>query len=280
MSRMLMTVAFVGLLSGSAIQAAVLDISIAAQGAGYNSMVADAKLRGDGGLQDANLGAVSGDSDRFYANYLLDGVTPTSGRQNSFVQRFDVSSIPVGAYITSAILTENFANRTVNTRTWFNVKLSRLQPGKDWTEGVNQSPATDGSVTWNSQKGNTVPWATPGATSGSDIDLGTTQTFDIVGVDGQGTTINRDVTAWVQDWVNAPVNNTGMVWWGGNNNDSGSQNRAFWFGVKEDGAGAPGENFAGAPSLLIEYTVPEPSAAVFLFGGGLLMWIARRRKVT
>jgi len=39
------------LLMGSAIaHAAVLDISIPAQGAAYNAMVRDAKLRGDGGL--------------------------------------------------------------------------------------------------------------------------------------------------------------------------------------------------------------------------------------
>ena len=45
MFRTLMTGAFVGLLGASAVQAATLDISIDAQGAAYNNLVADAKLR-------------------------------------------------------------------------------------------------------------------------------------------------------------------------------------------------------------------------------------------
>ena len=109
MSRMLMTGALVWLLGVSAVQAATLDISIAAQGAAYNNMVMDAKLRGDGGggIEDANLGAGtgSGSVNRIYANFLLDGTT-ASGRLNTFVQRFDVSSIPAGSTINSATLTQ------------------------------------------------------------------------------------------------------------------------------------------------------------------------------
>jgi hypothetical protein len=95
-----MTGALVALLGASAVGADILDISIAAQGqAAYNNLVADAKLRGDGGggIEDANLGAGagSGSVNRIYANFLLDGTTP-SGRLNTFLQRFDVSSIPAG----------------------------------------------------------------------------------------------------------------------------------------------------------------------------------------
>lgn len=279
MSRMLMTGALVGLLGVSAVQAATLDISIAAQGAAYNNMVADAKLRGDvaGGFQDANLGNVSGGSNRFYANYLDDGVTLTS-RMTHFVQRFDVSSIPAGSIINSAFLTTYFANDNANNRTFTNVKLSQLQPGKAWVEGVGQQPATDGSVTWNHQAGNTIPWTAPGATS--DIVLATTQTFDLVGVDGSATAIIRDITPWVQNWVNNPANNTGMLWWGGNSADSDSGNRRFWLGSKEDGEGPAGDLAAAAPTLVIDYIpVPEPGAIVLL-AAGLLTLITRRRKVS
>ena len=193
----------VGLCGVGAVRAATLDISIAAQGAAYNGMVRDAKLRGDGGggIEDANLGAGagSGSVNRIYANYLLDGTTP-SGRLNTFLQWFDVSSIPAGSIINSATLTQNFSNQTANNRTFVGLKLSQVGPGKNWVEGVSQAPATDGSVTWNSQVSGTpsTPWGTPGATGASDIVLATTQTFDLVGIDGTATTINRDITSWVQ----------------------------------------------------------------------------------
>jgi hypothetical protein len=276
MSRVFMTSALVAGLGVSAVRAATLDISIAAQ-PNYNNMVADAKLRGDaaGGLQDANLGNGAGGSNRFYANYFADGVTLDS-RMTHFVQRFDVSSIPAGSIITSATLTTFFANQTANNRIFANVKLSQLLPGKAWVEGVGQNPATDGSVTWNSQAGGSIPWTAPGATA--DIVLASTQTFDLVGVDGTATAISRDITSWVQDWVNTPANNTGMLWWGGSSADSDSGNRYFHFGTKEDGAGPAGEASAAAPTLVIQYTVvPEPGAVVLLAAGFLASLTVRRR---
>jgi hypothetical protein len=273
-----LTVSSLVLLAGAALaQANTLDISIAAQGAGYNTMVRDAKLRGDGGLDNANLGNTSGGSNRFYADFLADNTTPTT-RKTHVVQWFDVSSIPSGAIINSASLVTRFANQTANNRTFTAVKLSRLNAGKDWTEGVGQNPATDGSVTWNHQKGNTVPWTSNGAANATDIDLGTTQTFDLVGVDGSATIITRDITAWVQSWVNTPANNNGMLWWGGGSSDSDSGNRYFHFGTKEDGAGPAGETNAAAPSLLIDWTpVPEPTAGLLLVAGSLPMLLRRKR---
>jgi hypothetical protein len=275
MFKMLMTGALVGLLGASAVHADTLDISI----------TADAKLRGDGGggIEDFNLGSGTGAGgvNRFYANFLLDGTTP-SGRLNTFLQRFDVSSIPKGATINSATLTEFFSNQTANNRTFEAVKLSQLQPGKNWAEGVSQAPATDGSVTWNNQVSGatlatSIPWGAPGATSASDIVLGTTQTFNLVGVDGTATQVDRDITSFVQDWVNNPANNAGLLWWGGNSADSASGNRYFMFGVREDGSGPAGEATFAAPRLLINYSVPEPGAAALLAGAALTL-VGRRRK--
>ena len=283
MFRMLMTGALVGLLGVSAVQADTLDISIATQG-NYNNLVADAKLRGDSGLADANLGVASGGSNRIYANFLLDGTTQTTRGMTTFVQRFDVSSIPAGSTINSAILTQYFANQTANNRTFVNLKLSQLRPERGWIEGVGQpAPTTDGSVTWNNQRSNanpppSVPWGAPGARDATDIFLGTTQTFDLVGVADTATQIDRNITAFVQDWVNNPANNTGLLWWGGNSADSDSDNRYFHFGTKEDGPGPAGEANAAAPRLLIDYTpIPEPGATMALAAASLTL-IARRRK--
>ncbi len=257
MSRAYLAGVMVMSLGVGAAQADVLDISMTAQGVNYNTMVRDAKLRGDGGLQDWNLGAGSGGSNRFYANYLLNG--SPSGRLNTFLQWFDVSSIPAGSVINSATLTTYMANQSANTRTWVDVNLSRLQSGNNWVEFVlgGAGPHTDGSVTWNNRithPTTPTPWATPGALGGADIDLGTTQTFDVVGIDGQATTVVRDISAWVQGWVTTPASNAGILWWGGKNDDSNAQNRYFHFGTKEDGGGPASDTVSQAPSLVINYT--------------------------
>jgi hypothetical protein len=137
MPRIFMIGALLGFLAAS-VQAETLDISIAAQGAAYSSMVRDAKLRGDGGggIEDANLGAGTGASsiNRIYANFLLDGTTP-SGRLNTFVQWFDVSSIPAGSIISSAILTEYFSNQTANGRTFVICIFRSCNPAKIGRKG-------------------------------------------------------------------------------------------------------------------------------------------------
>src|SRR2546421_56505 len=131
---------------------------------------------------------------------------------------------------------------------------SRLLPNKGWVEGVSQNPATDGSVTWNNQISlatGSTPWTTPGATNAADIDTTTTQSFDVIGNADQvtPTPVGRDITSWVQAWVNTRANNTGMVMWGGAYNDLSGEGRYFHFGVKENGTGiAP--NYPSGPTLL------------------------------
>src|SRR5688572_12125109 len=134
----------VGMCFLSAVPARADVLNISHGQPNYLNMVHDAKLRGDG-IPDWNLGAASGDSNRFYPNFLADNTTPSLNRKNNFVQWFDVSSIPPGAIINSATLTVRLANRTSNNRTFTNVKLSKLQPGKDWVEFVvgGNGPHTD-----------------------------------------------------------------------------------------------------------------------------------------
>lgn len=234
---------------------------------GYTSMTKDAKLRGDGGLGDYNIGAGSaaGGNNRFYAlNYDDGGVINPTDRLNSFLQWFDVSSIPAGSAVTKADLW--FYMGAGNTGAdFYDVKLSRLRAGKDWIEGVNQGPATDGSVTWNNQVSSAtpVPWDAPGAYGANDIDQASSisfgWTFD------SGDWICLDIKDWVQDWVNGTWANTGMVYWGGTvvHYDPA---KYFMFNTKED---------VNGPELWVEYVIPEP-ASLLLLAGGLALALRRR----
>jgi hypothetical protein len=225
--------------------------------AGDSPLVRDNNLRSDGGLADANHGIVA--DARLYTDVNYD---PTKGpRHNQFW--FDVSGIPAGATINSATFGVFFQRSGGPAVTGF--KLSRFKPGKGWVEGTsNGTTALPGEPTWNSQKHQQTLWEVAGATGASDIDLGTTITFDKQGGISEWKTF--DVTSWVVDWVNG-VENNGMLIWGGVGDGVAG---VYWINRMSEYA-----DVNLRPYLTVDY-VPEPVSAILLAAGSVLL-LRRRR---
>ncbi len=251
-------------------QAAVLNIADGQPG--YASMVQDAALRGEGESSPGNpwVNGNIGNATGFGSHRMYPDVGAATGRgPRRYLTQFNVSSIPAGSTINSATMSLFFQRSGSNAPAITGFKLSRVLPGKDWTEGVGQAPATDGSVTFAWQKAQTAAWATPGATGATDIDLGTSITFDKSGP-GISEYVNFDIAAWVQAWVNGTQNNGALLWGGiGNGVDA-------YYGIvgKEvtDVGGNP------RPKLVIDYTpIPEPTAGLLL-AASLLLAVRRRQR--
>ena len=240
----------------------------------YLSLVDDAALRAEGTSDGVNPWAEGniGNATGYGSHRMYPDVGAWSGRgPRRYLTRFDLSSIPAGSIINSATMGLWFQRGNSSAEAISDYKLSRLQPGKAWSEGAGQAPANDGSVTWNRQigyaVGNTarVAWATPGATGAADIDLATTITFNKAGP-GISEWKHFDISSWVQGWVNGSWQNNGTVLWGG----VGTGTVDAYYGI----VGSEDTTNSTKPMLIVDYTVPEPTTLLLLVGG---LAIARRR---
>lgn len=243
----------------TSVTAATVTISGPAQ-------VWDSPLRGD--WTNANIGQNGGDR-----QWRL--LTGASGRHN--LMKFDLSGIPVGATINSAVM-GIYIRRYGNPGDTTGYQISRLQEGMSWVEGTNAyaDPAFAGDVTWNSRVQGSALWQVAGATGAADIDLNTSISWDFAGNAAEGF-VNFNLKGFVQDWVSNSWENNGILFWGGSGGDDG--NNYNWAYLSE----ASGTTeMTRVPYLMVDYTpavvTPEPSslAALGMFGLGALGFIKRR----
>lgn len=123
--------------------------------------------------------------------------------------KFDLSSIPAGATIVSAVLT--LTSILEDSTTDYNVAIHRSLV--EWFEGTGAGAATPGvdGSTWNFRNANgSVAWAGgAGGAAGSDYQTTATDTTLITEANPD-TPFDWDVTADVQHWANG---NTNHGWW-------------------------------------------------------------------
>lgn len=156
--------------------------------------------------------------------------------------------------------------------------------------GVGQgSPALVGDATWNERFFDAAPslsnpWSLPGGQSGSDYLAAASASL------AQGNSVN-DVSLWlstpslvsdVQGWLNSPSSNFG--WMLINSNETTAQTFRGFYSRNYNPNPAPADLANLFPSLIVTYTVPEPSSVVLLAMGtavlGGMRWRRNRRVVS
>ena len=173
-----------------------------------------------------------------------------NGVRRALIQ-FDISGLPAGQLIDSAILSITQAGPTPAFDGEVTLEVYRLT--KDWVETeVRWTEAATGDA-----------WTTPGG----DVDpilitsVSTTYTFD--------TQVDFDITGLVQDWYDGTSDNFGVLI-----RDNGfTTNDKFAFASRTHG----GATTAAEPVLTIDYSpIPEPGSLALLALGG--MFVVRRRR--
>ncbi len=124
---------------------------------------------------------------------LADGDDPSgTGRDLVSLLRWDVSSIPAGSVVQSVSLQLDIFNATGTGYGIFSLE-------RDWNEN---------EATWN-QASSGMSWASPGASGGSD--RGSASLGTVTGGGLQSFVLNPDGVARVQQWINDPATNFGLI---------------------------------------------------------------------
>lgn len=168
--------------------------------------------------------------------HIVDGDEPSgSGKGSSVLLKFDVSSmVPAGATIKSASLEVNVTNSSTHGFPIYALK-------RDWSE-------TDSN--WNDASSGEA-WETAGATGANDRETTVLGTASLGSV-GRGTTpLNGSGVAKVQQWLDTPSSNHGIII----APDGTDDNDGLRFAIREVAA--------SEPVLKVTYTEAPPPSNLF-----------------
>ena len=173
--------------------------------------------------------------------------------------QFDLSTIPVGATVTSAVLSLYCTNDNASTGSNFTVhRMVRA-----WLEGTGNYAATGDGATWNTYDG-VNNWQTAGAGGALDSEAASIGSRAFTAAETLNEFKNWSLApAKVQEWISGALANNGMLL----KSDNEVNDTSYYFAASDHGT-------AGIrPKLVIEYTEPV--------GGGssrrwLPLMVARR----
>jgi uncharacterized protein (TIGR03118 family) len=179
----------------------------------------------------------------------FDAGTDGTGGVRRGLLRFDLSSIPAGSTITSAVLQLTVVKVPASNPVNSTFDLFRLLAG--WNEGTQSgsnsgAPAAPGEATWNARTRGTANWTTPGAKSDA---AATASASTAVGSSHDATCSwsGSGLVADVQLWVNNPAQNFG---WLLSSRAEGSLHSVRGFAARESGA--------NIGTLVVGYTPAPP----------------------
>jgi hypothetical protein len=197
--------------------------------------------------------------------------------KNRALFRFDVSSIPTGAQVSSVSLAFEVTRQPVDGYAPADFGLHRLLVS--WGEGVQTTanpgspgqgaPAAPGEATWLARFAQTGPnWAAPGGLAGTDFVATSSGGQSVYSVANSPYFFtSAQLAADVQSWLDNPGMNHGWMLLA---NDEGPNFTARRFGSREDGI--------NAPQLVVQYAaVPEPSL-ICLTGVALVCLLRKQNR--
>ena len=169
-------------------------------------------------------------------------VDVTTGTARRTALKWDVSSIPTNATVSSASLALYVINTSPYQYSLYNMR-------RTWVEGISSQAASSTSANWNTYDG-ANSWGTVGAANTStdryntNLWSATTTSFSTTG--SKTETLNSDGVAVVQGWIAGSVSNFGLIM----QNYSGTTNDAVYFASSEN------STVANRPKLNLSYCIP------------------------
>lgn len=181
--------------------------------------------------------------------------------------KFDISSVPVGQTIDSAVLRIRY-NSSANPNGY--ARRFRLHPMLVSVNYGNKddAPASVGEVTMNQRAQSQTNWGQPnplGFGPQPDVDFDSSIFVKSLIDNSQiGTFIEIDITSILAMWYNGTLTNNGLLLLGD------TSQIGDWFNSSE------ASDISKRPELVVSYTIPEP-ATLSLLAVGALSLLRRRR---
>ena len=225
---------------------------------------------------DTTLVEVEPDKALGGADFFNAGTAANSSRNRALLF-FDLTGlIPVGAQITSVLLSMDVVRQPVADSVSSSFSLRRVFTA--WGEGTvyqedplspgKGGPAESGDATWNHRFYNDTAWSSPGGAAGVDFSTEISSSTIVYGLGDLVMFENTpELVSDVEFWMEHPELNFGWMLM----TESEAQRRtARSFASRESGYG---------PTLIIDFVVvPEPATWGFACLAAAGAWLARRRR--
>jgi hypothetical protein len=236
-------------------------------------------------IQDTNAASQlsNGAGDIFVGRTAQDGSGPNTTATISIrrgLVEFNPASVPAGATITGVTLTMRDVMGLNGTST-----ITLHDALQDWGQGTSfqnggmGAAATNGDATWlytffnAANPSASTTWNTPGGSFSSTVSGAAVDSLTAPGLVTWSSATNPQMITDVQNWIANPTSNFGWVILG--DESAGQTARRLNSSESTTSPSVP-------PSLVITYTVPEPSACTLCALAAVAMVVTRatRRRIS
>lgn len=179
--------------------------------------------------------------------------TIRTGQRSRALFKFELSSLPSNATVSSATLTLKVVRVPSGggPSSTFNVHRVLQSWGEGTKGGARGSTASPNEASWNQRLTGASSWSAPGAAAGSDYASSASASTSVSGTGSYSFGSSSGIVDDVQAWLNNPSSNFGWILISQSESVSKSARR---FGARESGG--------NAPTLFIQYSVPAATVTI------------------